>query len=75
VDIRDTWGDGLGVWDQHIYTIIYGMDGKQGPAVRYRELYPIFCDNLYGKGICKRMDMCTCITKSLCCTEEIITTL
>ena len=30
-------------------TIIYGVIGQQGPAVQHRELYPIFCDPLYGK--------------------------
>ena len=41
----------------------------------HRELYSIFYDNLYGKRIRKRMDMCTYITESLCRTAEIITTL
>ena len=43
--------------------------------VWYRELYPIFCDNLYGKTIWKRMDVCTCTTESLYCPAEVITTL
>ena len=46
-----------------------------GPAVEHRELYPIFCDNLYEKRIWKRIDMGICITESLCCTAEMITTL
>ena len=25
--------DGLGVWDWHVYTEVYGMIGQQGPAV------------------------------------------
>ena len=25
--------DGLGVWDWHVQTMVYGMDGQQGPAV------------------------------------------
>ena len=41
-----------------------------GPAVEHKELYSIFWDNLCGKRICKRMDVCTCITESLCCTER-----
>ena len=36
-----------------------------GPALEHRELYPIFCDHLCGKRICKRMDVCICITESL----------
>ena len=39
----------LGVWDWHIHTMVYGMIGKQGPAVGHRALCPIFCDNLCGK--------------------------
>lgn len=36
-------------------------------------LYPILCDGLYEKRICKRMDVCTCITESvLYCTAVII---
>ena len=38
--------DELGVWDWHMHTEVYGMIGQWGPA---RELYPIICDNLYGK--------------------------
>jgi len=49
--------DGLGVWDWHMHTEVYEMIGHQGPAVQYRELYPIFCDHLCGKRIQKRMYM------------------
>lgn len=34
----------------------------------------IFCDNLYGKRIWKRMDVCICVTESLCRTAEMIIT-
>jgi len=54
---------------------VYGMTGQWGPAAEHRELRPIFYDNLYGKRKGKRMDVCICITESLCCTAEIITTL
>ena len=40
--------NGLGVWDWHM---CIGMTGQQEPAVQHRELYPIFCDNLFGKRI------------------------
>ena len=66
---------GLGVWNWHMHTVVYGMDGQWGTSVEHRELYPIFCDNLCGKRIQKRMDACICITELLCCTAEIITTL
>ena len=35
--------NGLGVWDWHIHTEVYGIIGLQGPAVSHRELYAIFC--------------------------------
>ena len=38
------------LWDGHINTEVYGVIGQWGPAVRHRELYPIFCDHLHGKG-------------------------
>ena len=40
------WGFGT---DMH--TEVYGMIGQWGPAVQNRELYPIFCNNLYGERI------------------------
>ena len=43
--------DGLGVWDWHMHTELYGMIGQQGPAVEHREPYPIFCDHLCGKRV------------------------
>ena len=48
----DRWGkDGLGVWHLHMHTTVYGMGGQQESAVECRELFPVFCDNLYGKRI------------------------
>ena len=41
--------DGTGVWDCHMETVVYGMIAQKGTAVQQRELYPIFCDGLYGK--------------------------
>ena len=54
----------------HIHTMIYGMDGEQGPAVQHREIYSIFCDNLYWNAY-----VCVYITKLICCAAEINTTL
>ena len=65
----------LGVWDEHIYATIHKIENQQRPTVEPRELYSTFCDNLYGKRICKKMDMCMCITVSFCCTPETNTTL
>ena len=35
----------------NIHTTIYKIDKQQGPTVKHRELYSVFCDNLYGKRI------------------------
>ena len=67
--------DGLEIWDWHLQADVYGMIGQWGPAVQHRELYPLFCDNLCGNRIWKKMNMCICMTESLCCTAEIITNL
>ena len=40
-----------------------------------RELCSIFFNNLNGKRTWKRIDICICITESLCCTPETNTTL
>ena len=46
------WGrDGLGVCDWPMNIEVYGITGQQGPTNQHRELYPMFCDNQYGKGI------------------------
>ena len=74
----DRWGggkDGVGVWHWHAHTEVYGMIGQWGPAVQHRELYPVFSDNLRGKRIYKRMDMCICMAESFRCTADIITIL
>ena len=35
----------------NMYTLLYMIDKQQGPNVQHRELYLIFCDNLYEKRI------------------------
>ena len=38
---------------------------EQGPTAQHKELYSVFCDNLYGKIICKKNEdvyMCNWIT-------------
>ena len=32
-----------------MHTAVYKIDNQQEPTVYYRELYPIFCDNLMRK--------------------------
>ena len=57
------------------HTTICKTDNQQGPTVQHRELYSIFCDNLYEKRILKRMNTCGRLIESLCCTPETNTTL
>ena len=66
---------GWGLWDWHMHTEVSGVTGQWGPAEQHREFYPIFRDNLCGKRIGKRVDVCTDITESLCCTAEVIPTM
>ena len=58
----------------NILLYIKYIDNQQRPTVYHKELYSVFCNNLYGKRICKRMNICICITESLCCTSETNTT-
>ena len=55
-----TWWKGLGSsqgfsWSRslewYMHTLVYETDGQQGPAIKHRELYSVFCDKLYGKRI------------------------
>ena len=48
---------------------------EQGPAVEHMECYPMFSDNLCGKMIWEKMDVCTCGNELLCCTAAITITL
>ena len=38
------WENGLGIWDQHIHTVVYGMIGQWVSAIYHRELYLVFCE-------------------------------
>ena len=58
-----------------INAAVYKMDKQQWPTVQHREPYSIFCNNLYEKKIWKRLDICVCITESVCCTSETNTAL
>ena len=61
----------IGVWDWHMNTEVYGMISQQGPAFQDRELYPIVCDNLCGRRIRMRMDVCIGVTELLCCISKL----
>ena len=36
--------DSQGVGDGHVHTAIFKIDNQQGPTVKYRELFSIFCN-------------------------------
>ena len=68
--------DWVGIWElAYAHYCIWNGWPMGDLSVAHRELYPIFCDHLYGKRIGKRMDKYICITESLCCAAEINTTL
>ena len=52
------------------YSSVYKMDNQQGPDAKHRELCSILCNNLNGKRIWKRIDICICTTESFCCICE-----
>ena len=62
--------DRLGVWEWHVYTAVFKTDNQQGPTVFCRYICSVFCNNLSGKRIRKRIDTCICLTESLCCAHE-----
>ena len=60
---RDKFG-GWGLTYTHSYI---KNDNYQGPGL-HSELYSILCNNLNGKRIWERRDICICITELLSCT-------
>ena len=58
-----------------MHSAIFKMDNQQGPTVEHRELCSMLHGNLDGRGVCRRMDTCICMTEFLCYSPEIITTL
>ena len=70
----DGWMDGLGVWDWHMYTEVSGTIGQRGPACSTgssAQYSVIICEGKESE----KMDVCTCITGSLCCIADIIAAL
>ena len=43
--------DKSGAWEEHTHITIYKIDDQQGPTKYHRELYLMFCDDLYKKRI------------------------
>ena len=67
-----TWGLELA----HAHTEMYGMTSQWGPPVYSTENSTQYSVIIYKeKESEKEWVLCTCITESLCCTAEIITTL
>ena len=56
------------------YTL-FKMDNQQGPTVSHRDLCSVLCASLDGRGVRGRMDTSICMTESLHCSRETITTL
>ena len=38
----------------HTHITIYKIDNQQGPTVLHREIYSVFCDNLYKQRVLKK---------------------
>ena len=67
-----------GVSDWHMNTEVYGTIASRNLLYSSENStqYSVWeKNNLCGKRIWKRMNMCICVTGSLCCTAEIITAL
>ena len=75
---REMWAEGRrgksGAWNEHKHNTKYKTDNQQGLYVtgnstQYSGI------NFKRKESKKRMNICICITESLCCTSETNTTL
>ena len=51
------------------------MVNQQEPTVWHRELCSMLCGSLDERGLCRGLDTCMLMAKSLCCPPESITTL
>ena len=58
-----------------VHTAIFKMENQQGPTVYYTKLCSMLCGSLDGRGARGRMDSLICMSESLHCSPEIITTL
>ena len=67
---RDSWG----VWGRRVRSAIFKMDSQQGPTIEHMELCSLLCNNLDGRGVWGRMDICICIAESSWCSHETIKT-
>ena len=51
------------------------MDSQQGPTIQHMELCSVLCSSLDGRAVWRRMGTSVCMTESLRCSLETITTL
>ena len=75
-DLANLWlprgGKGtLREFGMDMYTLLYLKDLLYSTKNSAQQL----CGNLDGRGVWGRMDTCICMTESLCCSPETITTL
>ena len=64
-----------GVWDGHEHNPIFKMNKQQGPILQHMEFCSVLCGSLDGMEFWERMNMCVCISESICYSPETITTL
>ena len=72
---KDGGRDSQGVWDGHRHTAVFNMESQQGPAVQHREVCSMSRGSRDGTGVYGRMDTCICLSESLHCSPETVTTL
>ena len=58
-----------------MHTAIFKIDNQLGPAILPMELCSMLCGSLNGREVWGRIDICICVTESLRCSLETITTL
>ena len=56
-----------------MHTAIFKMDDQQEPAEQHRELCPVLCGSLDGRGVWGRMGTCIRMAEPLCCSPETLT--
>ena len=47
-------------FENDVHSATFKIDHQQAPTVQHRELGSMFCNNLNGKGIFKRINTCIC---------------
>ena len=57
-----------------VHTAVFKMDNQQGPPAQHREVCSMLHGSLDGRGVWGRMDTCICMTGSLHCSCETVTT-